>query len=226
MDLRWQMITLRQLCQINPSLQLELSHVRFDAKELGISTFASLSAILLLDCGILRAPNLLRNSSQGSLKVLIDLKALAAGKSPKNAPFVLLPLNILGGEANEFFCGDWRAPRQAINPLPIDHKLGRDGAPLHSTLGMARSKKCGNLKPIQHWFSTDMAKKSKDGLRDIARATRQNRDARITRLPCRMLQHKCHMCLVKNQFFFMIPWQKWWKRNQPLIPRYQESTQP
>ena len=47
---------------------------------------------------------------------------------------------------------------------------------------------------LMHVNSTYVAKKSKDGLRDIARVARRDRDARNTRLPRRTPQHKCHMC--------------------------------
>ena len=46
---------------------------------------------------------------------------------------------------------------------------------------------------------TDMAKHSKDGLRDIARAARRDRDARKRRLPRRTPQHKCHMCIQSRE---------------------------
>ena len=47
-------------------------------------------------------------------------------------------------------------------------------------------------------------KKSKDGLRDIARAARRNRDARITRLPRKMLQHRFHMCMLLAVFILAV----------------------
>ena len=42
---------------------------------------------------------------------------------------------------------------------------------------------------------TDMAKKSKDGLRDLARAARRDRDARNTRFRVEHTHQKFHMCI-------------------------------
>ena len=46
---------------------------------------------------------------------------------------------------------------------------------------------------------TDMAKKSKDGLRDIARAARQDRDARNTRFRVEHTQLKGQICNMAHR---------------------------
>ena len=50
------------------------------------------------------------------------------------------------------------------------------------------------ISKVWKMCSTDMAKKSKDGLRDIARAARRDGDARNTRFRVELTHQKFHIC--------------------------------
>ena len=47
---------------------------------------------------------------------------------------------------------------------------------------------------MSKWTFTDMSKKSKDGLRDTARAARRDREAKKYAIPRRTPQYKWHRC--------------------------------